>query len=99
MSDMLVVRNRIAGWDVKRPHEEIAVVNCRTRAAALKAAELRAAEEGGGEVELREREVHGIDDARIGVVPAFGAFGTLLFAVTLLATTLALVAALTGFGA
>ena len=43
-------------------------------------------------------EVHGIDDARQGMRPAFLALAGLLAAVTILIVVLALTGSLTGFG-
>lgn len=98
-----VVRNEIDGWDVLREGDDEALTNHPSREEAEAAARLRAREDSVSEPEgdgviVEEREVHGIDDARQGVRPAFLALGGLLLAVTLLAIVLALTGSLTGFG-
>ncbi len=98
-----VVRNEIDGWDVLREDEGVALSNHPDRESAEAAAQLRAeedrvSEEGDEPVVVAPDEVHGIDDARQGMRPAFLALGGLLAAVTLLLVILALTGSLTGFG-
>jgi Uncharacterized protein conserved in bacteria (DUF2188) len=98
-----VVENTLDGWDVMREDEDTALSNHPTRQQAEEAAKIRAEEERVGDegdepVEVSRDEVHGIDDTRVGVKPAFLSFGGLLIAVTLLAAAIAIVAAVTGFG-
>jgi hypothetical protein len=99
-----VVRNAVDGWDVIREGEEQALSNHVDQATAEEAAKLRAEEEGQlGEpdeeaVVVHEGEVHGLDDTRQGMKPAFLALAGLLAAVTILIVILALTGALTGFG-
>jgi hypothetical protein len=99
-----VVRNEVDGWDVIREGEDEAISNHVDRATAEAAAQMRADEEGIGEgddeeaVVVRKDEVHGIDDTRQGMRPAFLALGGLLIAVTILVIILALTGSLTGFG-
>ena len=98
-----VVRNEIDGWDVVREDEDVALSNHPDRETAEQAARLRADEEhigesGGEPVVVATGEVHGIDDARQGMKPAFLYLGGLLLAITLLVVVLALTGSLTGFG-
>jgi len=98
-----VVQNAVDGWDVIREDEETALSNHATREQAEEAARMRASEdrvsgEGDEPVEVKPREVHEIDDTRIGMRPAFFSLGGLLILVALLATVIAIIAAVTGFG-
>ena len=98
-----VMRNEVAGWDVVREDEESALTNHPTleeaeAAARLRAEEERLTDEGGAPVVVDDEHVHGIDDTRQGVKPAFLALAGLLVLVTLIATIAALTGALTGFG-
>jgi hypothetical protein len=98
-----VVHNEVDGWDVIREGEDQAISNHVDRATAEAAAKLRAEEEGIGEpdeepVVVHEDEVHGIDDARQGMKPAFLALAGLLVAIAILVVILALTGSLTGFG-
>ena len=67
-------------------------------AAKLRADEERVSEEGDEPVVIATDEVHGIDDARQGMKPAFLALLGLLALVTLLIVILALTGSLTDFG-
>jgi hypothetical protein len=95
--------SEVDGWDVVREDEGVALSNHPTRESAELAARMRAEEEhlgddGGEPVVVDEQHVHRIDDARQGVKPAFLSLGGLLIAVALLATIVALIGAITGFG-
>jgi hypothetical protein len=95
--------NELDGWDVVREDEGTALSNHPTREGAEEAAQLRAeeerlSEEGGEPVVVDREHVHEIDDARIGMRPAFFSLGGLLLFVTLLAAAVAIIAAVTGFG-
>jgi hypothetical protein len=98
-----VMPNEVAGWDVVREDEGVALSNHPTREQALEAAEMRAEEErvgdmGDTDVEVDADHVHAIDDTRQGMKPAFLAGGALLLAITILIAVLALTGSLTGFG-
>lgn len=97
-----VVRNEIAGWDVVREDEEVALSNHADRAGAEAAAQLRAEEHLGradrDPVVVDTEHVHAIDDEREGVRPAFLALAGLLIAIAVIATVAALIASETGFG-
>jgi hypothetical protein len=98
-----VMPSEVDGWDVVREDEGVALSNHPTletaeAAARMRADEERRGDEGGEPVVVDERHTHPIDDARQGVKPAFLSLGGLLIAVTLLATVIALIGALTGFG-
>ena len=98
-----VMPNEVAGWDVVREDEGVALSNHPTREQALEAAEMRADEErvgdmGDTDVEVDADHVHAIDDTRQGMKPAFLAGGALLLAITILIAVLALTGSLTGFG-
>ena len=98
-----VVENAVDGWDVLREDEDVALSNHETKEQAEEAAQIRAdkerlSEEGDEPVKVEPGEVHGIDDTRAGMRPAFLSLGGLLILVTLLAATIAIIAAVTGFG-
>ncbi|MDX6581162.1 MAG: hypothetical protein QOI10_346 [Solirubrobacterales bacterium] len=98
-----VVRNEVDGWDVVREDEDVAVSNHTDRASAEAAARLRAEEEhigesGGEPVVVAPDEVHGIDDTRQGMTPAFLALVGLLAVITILVVVLSVTGSLTGFG-
>src|SRR5688572_13702299 len=98
-----VVRNEVDGWDVVREDEDVALSNHPDKASAEAAAQLRAEEEhigesGGEPVVVAADEVHGIDDTREGVKPAFLYLAGLLALITILIVVLALTGSLTDFG-
>jgi Uncharacterized protein conserved in bacteria (DUF2188) len=98
-----VMPNEVAGWDVVREEDDVALSNHPDRESAERAARLRAEEEhlsgnGGDPVVVDPGHTHAIDDTRQGMRIAFLALGGLLLAVTLIAVVAALVGALTGFG-
>ena len=98
-----VMPSEVDGWDVVREEEGVALTNHPTRESAERAARMRAEEEhladdGGEPVVVDELHTHSLDDARQGVKPAFLSLGGLLVAVALLATIVALIGAITGFG-
>ena len=95
--------NEVAGWDVVREDEGVALSNHPTREQAEEAARIRAdeerlSEEGDEPVKVDTEHVHEIDDARQGMLPAFLSLGTLLIAVAVLIAVIALIGALTDFG-
>ncbi len=68
MSNLVVVRDEVDGWDVIREEDPQALTNTATKESAIEAAKAFLADEGGdGEVVVHEREVHGIDDTGRGV--------------------------------
>jgi Uncharacterized protein conserved in bacteria (DUF2188) len=68
MSNLVVVRDEVDGWDVIREDDPQSLTNTATKESAIEAAKLFLADEGGdGEVVVHEDEVHGIDDTRRGV--------------------------------
>ena len=98
-----VMPNEVAGWDVVREDEGVALSNHPTREQAEEAARIRAdeerlSEEGDEPVKVDTEHVHEIDDARQGMLPAFLSLGGLLIAVAVLIAVIALIAALTDFG-
>jgi Uncharacterized protein conserved in bacteria (DUF2188) len=98
-----VMPNELSGWDVVREDEGVALSNHPDRESAEQAAKLRAEEdrvsqEGDEPVVVDTEHVHPIDDTREGMRPAFFSLAGLLIAVTILATVIALIGALTGFG-
>jgi hypothetical protein len=104
MPDLKVVPSEIDGWDVVRADEGVALTNLPTREAAEEAARMRAreesiSEEGAGDVIVDTEHPHGIDDDQRGVRTAFFTLGGLLATVAILAALVALIGALTGFGA
>jgi hypothetical protein len=98
-----VMPNEVAGWDVVREDEGVALSNHPDRETAEQAAKMRAEEERVGDVGdtpvvVDTEHVHPIDDTRQGMLPAFLSLGGLLIAVTILIVVVALIGALTGFG-
>ena len=68
MSNLIVVRDEVDGWDVIREEDPQALTNTPTRETAVAAAEAILADEGGdGEVVVRADEVHRLDDTSRGV--------------------------------
>jgi cell division protein FtsX len=68
MSNLIVVRDEVDGWDVIREEDPQALTNTPTRETAVAAAEAILADEGGdGEVVVRTDEVHRLDDTSRGV--------------------------------
>jgi hypothetical protein len=68
MSDVIVVRDEVDGWDVVRDDDPQALTNTATKDSAVEAAKRFLADEGGeGEVVVREEEVHQLDDTGRGV--------------------------------
>jgi Uncharacterized protein conserved in bacteria (DUF2188) len=68
MSDLVVVRDEVDGWDVIREDDPQALTNTPTKETAIEAAKRFLADEGGrGEVVVHENEVHAIDDTGRGV--------------------------------
>ena len=91
-----VMPNEIDGWDVVREDEGVALSNHPTREQALEAATMRAEEERLGDngdepVVVDTEHVHGIDDARQGMRPAFLALFGLLAFITLLIVVISIV--------
>jgi uncharacterized protein DUF2188 len=68
VSNLVVVRDEVDGWDVIREDDPQALTNTPTKETAIEAAKRFLADEGGdGEVVVHEREVHGVDDTGRGV--------------------------------
>jgi hypothetical protein len=68
MSNLVVVRDEVDGWDVIREDDPQSLTNTPTKETAIEAAKAFLADEGGnGQVVVHEDEVHGIDDTRRGV--------------------------------
>ena len=103
MADLKVQPNEVDGWDVVNVEDGVAVTNHPTQESAEEAAQMRASEDSisedsEGDVIVDPDHTHGIDDASQGVKPAFFSLAGLLIVVTVIAVTVALIAALTGFG-
>jgi Uncharacterized protein conserved in bacteria (DUF2188) len=68
MSNLVVVRDEVDGWDVIREDDPQALTNTPTKETAIEAAKRFLADQGGrGEVVVHENEVHAIDDTGRGV--------------------------------
>ena len=68
MSNLVVVRDEVDGWDVVREDDPQSLTNTPTKETAIEAAKAFLADEGGdGEVIVHEDEVHGLDDTRRGM--------------------------------
>ena len=104
MPELKVMPNEVAGWDVVRADEGVALSNHPTRESAEEAARLRAEEEhlsDNGDapaVVVDPEHVHAIDDTRSGMRTYFIVLGAILVAITVLVAILSLTGSLTGFG-
>ena len=68
MTNLIVVRDEVDGWDVIREGDPQSLTNTPSKETAIEAAKKFLADEGGeGEVVVHEDEVHGIDDTGRGV--------------------------------
>jgi hypothetical protein len=68
MSNLIVVRDEVDGWDVIREGDPQSLTNTPNKESAIEAAKMFLADEGGeGEVVVHEDEVHGIDDTGRGM--------------------------------
>jgi cell division protein FtsX len=68
MSNLIVLRDEIDGWDVIREEDPQSLTNTATKESAVAAAEAILADEGGeGKVQVHENEVHHLDDTDRGV--------------------------------
>jgi Uncharacterized protein conserved in bacteria (DUF2188) len=68
MSNLIVLRDEVDGWDVIREEDSQSLTNTPSKELAIEAAKKFLEDEGGeGEVVLHEDEVHGIDDTGRGV--------------------------------
>ncbi len=103
MTDLKVQPSEVDGWDVVNVEDGVAVTNHPDRESAEEAAQMRAredsiSEDSEGDVIIDTENPHGIDDEEKGVKTAFLSLGGMLAIVAILATVIALIAALTGFG-
>ena len=89
MSNLIVVRDEVDGWDVIREGDPQSLTNTPTRESAIEAARRFLAGEGGkGHVEVHENEVHGIEDTGRGVKVYVGALlGLLAFIILVIVIT------------
>jgi Uncharacterized protein conserved in bacteria (DUF2188) len=68
MTNVIVVRDEVDGWDVVREDDPQALTNTPTKESAIAAAEKFLVDEGGdGEVVVHEDEIHQLDDTGRGV--------------------------------
>jgi hypothetical protein len=68
MSNLIIVRDEVDGWDVVREDDPQALTNTATKESAVAAAEAILADEGAGDrVIVHEDEVHHTDDTSRGV--------------------------------
>jgi cell division protein FtsX len=96
LSNLIVVRNEVDGWDVVREDDPQALTNTATKESAVAAAEKILADEGGeGEVTVHEHEVHRLDDTSRGVKTYVIALLGLLLAVIVIIVVTALLASAT----
>jgi cell division protein FtsX len=96
MSNLIVVRNEVDGWDILREEDPQALTNTPTKESAVEAAEKILADEGGeGEVLVNERAVHHLDDTSRGVRTYVIALLGLLAAVTVIIVITSLIASAT----
>jgi len=96
MSNLIVVRDEVDGWDVVREEDPQALTNTATRESAVAAAKAILADEGGeGDVVVHENEVHRLDDTSRGVRTYVIALLGLLAAVTVIIVVTSLLASWT----
>ena len=96
MSNLIVVRNEVDGWDVVREDDPQALTNTPTKESAVAAAQKILAEEGGeGEVTVHEHEVHRLDDTSRGVKTYVIALLALLLAIIVIIVVTSLLASAT----
>jgi len=95
MSNLIVVPNEIDGWDIVREDDPQALTNTPTKDAAVLAAAKILADEGGGEVEVHEDEVHELDDTSRGVKTYVVALLGLLAAIMVIIVVTSLLASWT----
>ena len=96
MSNLIVVRNEVDGWDVVREDDPQALTNTATKESAVAAAEKFLADEGGeGEVTVHEHDVHHLDDTSRGVKTYVIALLGLLLAIIVIIVVTALLASAT----
>jgi hypothetical protein len=93
MSNLIVVKDEVDGWDVIREGDPQSLTNTATKESAIEAAKMFIADEGGeGDVEVHENEVHGIDDTGRGVKLYVAALLGLLAFITLIIVITSLLA-------
>jgi cell division protein FtsX len=95
MADLIVMPSEVSGWDVIREHDPQALTNTATMQAAVLAAEVLAADEGGGSVRVDERHTHKLDDTSRGVRTYVVALLGLLLAVVVIIVVTSLLASWT----
>jgi cell division protein FtsX len=96
LSNLIVVRNEVDGWDVVREDDPQALTNTATKESAVAAAEKFLADEGGeGEVTVHEHDVHRLDDTSRGVKTYVIALLGLLLAIIVIIVVTALLASAT----
>ena len=96
MSNLIVVRSEVDGWDVVREEDPQALTNPPTKESAVAAAQKILAEEGGeGEVTVHEHEVHRLDDTSRGVKTYVIALLALLLAIIVIIVVTSLLASAT----
>jgi cell division protein FtsX len=96
MSNLIVVRDEVDGWDVLREEDPQALTNTPTKESAVAAAEAILADEGGdGDVIVRTDDVHHLDDTSRGARTYVIALLGLLFAVIVIIVITSLLASWT----
>jgi len=96
MSNLIVVRDEVDGWDVLREEDPQALTNTPTKESAVEAAEKILADEGGeGEVVVHEDEVHHLDDTSRGIKTYVIALLGLLVAIMVIIVVTSLLASWT----
>jgi Uncharacterized protein conserved in bacteria (DUF2188) len=96
MSNLIIVRDELDGWDVVREDDPQALTNTATKADAVAAAEaILGDEEAGDRVIVHEDEVHHIDDTSRGVKTYVFALLGLLAAIIVIVVITSLLAVAT----
>ena len=96
MSNLIIVRDELDGWDIVREDDPQALTNTATKEDAVAAAEAILAEEGAGDrVMVHENEVHHTDDTSRGVKTYVVALLGLLVAIIVIIVITSLLAVAT----
>jgi len=103
MSDFIVVKSDVDGWDVRREGEEQALTNHATREEAEEAAKVQQEVEeqsgdGSGAVDVRQGPFSDGPGDDLNPKSAFLTFGTMMIAVIVLLVVIAIIVAATSFG-
>jgi cell division protein FtsX len=93
MSNLIVVKDEVDGWDVVRENDPQSLTNTATKESAVEAARaILRGEDHEGEVVVHEDEIHHLDDTGRGVTTYVIALLGLLALITLIIVLTSLLA-------